>query len=341
MDDDGNGHVDDVHGPAYDVRGEKTTGVLFPLSYGEEEEARYRRLLKGYMDLQAALDTPDASEFRRIAAAMKPQEYTPFVEGLMQYGNYAHGTHVAGIASANNPAARILIGRISFDYHLVPLLPTVQLAEAFSRAYRETVDYFRKNEVRVVNMSWGATAECYETALEKNNAGGTAEERKALARRIFDIDAAGLREALASASEILFVAAAGNSDEDVEFIEDAPASFDPPNLISAAAVDRAGDEAAFTSYGKRVEVYANDYEVKSYVPGGEIHALSGTSMSAPQVVNLAAKLLAVYPKLIVAQLREAIVSGAEEKTIGEGKQIRLLHPKRSFEIAAEMSAEAE
>jgi hypothetical protein len=49
----------------------------------------------------------------------------------------------------------------------------------------------------------------------------------------------------------------------------------------------------------------------------------------------------VYPKLIVAQLREAIVSGAEEKTIGEGKQIRLLHPKRSFEIAAEMSAEAE
>lgn len=35
----------------------------------------------------------------------------------------------------------------------------------------------------------------------------------------------------------------------------------------AAAVDRGGDEAAFTSYGK-VDVYADGYEVRSVVPGG-------------------------------------------------------------------------
>lgn len=337
IDDDGNEHIDDVHGPAYDLRGEKTTGVLIPLTYGDEEETKNRRLLKGYMDLQAGLDTPDASELRRIAAAMKAEEYRPFVEDLGQYGNYAHGTHVAGIAVAGNPAARLLVGRLTFDYRLVPELPTIELAKAWAREWKETVQYFRQHGTRIVNMSWGGTAEWYEHALEANNAGGNATERKALAQRIFDVETGALREAMSEAPDILFVTAAGNADGDNRFVEDAPASFELPNLITAAAVDQAGDEAAFTSYGK-VEVYANGYEVRSYLPGGEIHALSGTSMAAPQVVNLAAKLLAVYPDLTVSQLREAIIAGTEERMIGEAKTIQLLNPKRSFEIAAQWFA---
>jgi subtilisin family serine protease len=265
---------------------------------------------------------------------MKPEDFRPFFEGLSQYSNYAHGTHVAGIAAAGNPAARILIGRITFDYRMVPELPTIELAEAWANEFREAVEYFPDRDVRVVNMSWRFTPQNIEDELEANNAGGSAAERKALARRIYDLMADGLREAIASAPDILFVAAAGNEDEDNRFVDSAPASFDLPNLITAAAVDRAGDEAAFTSYGK-AEIFANGYEVESYLPGGETSALSGTSMAAPQVVNLAAKLLAVYPELTVDQLRDLILDGGEDKTIGEGKAIRLLHPKRSFEIAQE------
>ena len=132
---------------------------------------------------------------------------------------------------------------------------------------------------------------------------------------------------------MLFVAAAGNWDADNQFGEFVPAAFDLPNLITAAAVDRAGDEAAFTSYGK-VDVYANGYEVPSTVPGGKIIPLSGTSMAAPQVVNLAAKLLAVKPSLTVAELRRAIVESADEKTIGQGNRIKLLNPKAALERIA-------
>jgi subtilisin family serine protease len=214
---------------------------------------------------------------------------------------------------------------------MVPELPTIELAEAWATEARSTVQYNRDHGVRVVNMSWGFSPQYFESALEANNAGGNAEERKALARRLHDIGAAALKEAIAGAPDILFVAAAGNEDEDNRFTDWAPASFDLPNLITAAAVDRAGDEAAFTSYGK-VEVYANGYEVESYLPGGEMSPLSGTSMAAPQVVNLAAKLWAVHPNLTVAQVREAIVQGADEKTIGDGKVIKLLNPRRSFEI---------
>ena len=334
VDDDGNGFVDDVHGVAHDLHLARTTGVLLPLTYGQEE-ARYRHHLKGFMDLQAGLDTPDASEFKRLVTALNPDEFPPFFEGFRQYAGYAHGTHVAGIAAAGNPAARILVGRFTEDYRMVPELPTVERAEGWAREFRDKVAYFREHGVRVVNMSWGFAAQDEEDGLEANNAGGTSEERKALAQRLFDIQASALREAIAGAPEILFVAAAGNEDADNRFAEFIPASFDLPNLITAAAVDRAGDEAAFTSYGK-ADVYANGYEVESYLPGGEKSALSGTSMAAPQVVNLAAKLWAVYPALTVADVRRAILEGADEKTIGEGKVIELLNPKRSFEIVGDI-----
>jgi subtilisin family serine protease len=57
-------------------------------------------------------------------------------------------------------------------------------------------------------------------------------------------------------------------------------------------------------------------------------ALSGTSMAAPQVTNLAAKLLVLNPKLTTAQLIEAIV-GSAEKT-ADGRRV-LMHPKHAAE----------
>ena len=241
IDDDGNGFIDDVHGIAHDLQLQRTTGVLASLTYGEEEEAQYRHHLKGLMDLQAGLDSPEASELKRLLRALKPEEFPPFFEGLRQYSTYAHGTHVAGIAVAGNPAARVLVARFTEDYRMVPQLPTVERAEAWARLSRDNVDYFRDHGVRVINMSWRFRAQDEENGLEANNAGGTPEERKALAQRLFDIDADALREAIAGAPDILFVAAAGNEDEDNRFVESAPASFDLPNLITSAAVDRAGD----------------------------------------------------------------------------------------------------
>ena len=189
--------------------------------------------------------------------------------------------------------------------------------------------YFQDNNVRVVNMSWGWSFKEIEGMLEANGIGETAEIRGDKARVIFDIYKEGLYEAIKSAPEILFITAAGNSDNDVAFDEVIPSSFDLPNLLTVGAVDQAGDETSFTSFGETVDLHANGFEVMSYLPGGERMAFSGTSMASPNVVNLAGKLLALNSSLTVEDLKNLLKSGAEKS---ENGRCILINPKSSVAL---------
>jgi subtilisin family serine protease len=194
--------------------------------------------------------------------------------------------------------------------------------------YRSAVAYFKAHGVRVVNMSWGGSLKDYESALEANGAGGDAAARKKLARELFEISTAGLLQALKGAPGILFVVAAGNSNDDVKFDEFVPSSFQLPNMITVGAVDQAGDETSFSSFGPTVNVHANGFEVESYVPGGRKLKLSGTSMASPEVTNLAAKLFALDPALTPVAAKKLILAGCDRNgrvnLISEVKSIALL-----------------
>jgi subtilisin family serine protease len=137
-----------------------------------------------------------------------------------------------------------------------------------------------------------------------------------------------LTQAMASAPEILFVTAAGNSADDPTFNDAYPSGIVLPNLVSVGAVDKAGDEASFTSYGKTVLLHANGYQVESYVPGGRRIAFSGTSMASPQVTNLAAKMLAVKPTLKPAEVIDIMRKTADRSEDGRRT---LINPKKALE----------
>jgi len=208
--------------------------------------------------------------------------------------------------------------------------PSRELAEKNAQNVKRYLEFFRKHGVRVVNMSWGGTVRDVERELELCGAGKTPEERKEQAREYFERQKGALLAGFASAPEILFVASAGNANQDSTFAEAIPADVSLPNVVTVGAVDKAGDEAPFTSYGRTVKVHANGYQVSSYLPGGDRVALSGTSMSAPQVTGLAAKLLAVRPKLTPPELI-ALIQETAERT-ADGRRT-LIHPARALAAA--------
>lgn len=338
VDDDDNGFVDDVHGIAYSLHAEKEVSLLYPIGDISEDEALLQRQSKGLGDISSNVDSDEASELRKFLSELPQGEVKEFLESIGLYGNYSHGTHVAGIALESNPAARLLVSRMTYGFTQIPEEPTIPRAEAGAKMMREVGAYFRANGVRAVNMSWGGSLRGIESALEAHNAGGNPEERKALAREIYLIGDAGLREAIGGSPGILFITSAGNSDNDVKFDEFYPSSYEYPNLLTVGAVDEAGDETSFTSLGK-VDIYANGFEVESYVPGGNRLKYSGTSMASPQVLNLASKLLALAPELTVAQLRQLILDGADDKEL-ETRTIKLMNPRASMDLLKQQLSRA-
>jgi len=319
----------DLHGLAFDLHSNRVHGELYPMGDNAKRLPELKDQIKGILDIQAAVDSPEATALKQKLSSLTPDQVKPFLEDLELFGNYAHGTHVAGIATEGNPFARILIARLTFDYHVIPEKPTVEQAKKDVIADQTYVDYFKQHGVRVVNMSWGGSLKDVEDALEKNGV-GNADERKKEAREIFDIGKVGLYNALKGAPDILFIASAGNSNNDVNFDEMVPSSFDLPNFVTVGAVDQAGDETSFTSFGKNVIAYADGFEVESYIPGGSRLKLSGTSMSSPEVTNLAAKLFAMDPTLKPADVIQLIKDGLDPTP--KDKRILLLNPKKSVDL---------
>jgi hypothetical protein len=330
-DTDFNGFVDDVHGIAYDIHARKTTGLLCPLEDMAERLPDVMQHVKGFTDLQAAVDSPEAVALKRFLAGIRPAEVQGFLEDLALAGNYCHGTHVAGIMVAGNPFARLLIARLSYDHRLVTVPRTLEWGLRDADKFRNTVTYFVAQKVRIANMSWGESQGDIESSLEQNGIGASAEERREMAREVFSVQRQGLHDAIQGAPNVLFICAAGNADNDVVFDEYIPASFDLPNLLVVGAVDQAGDPTSFTSFGPTVAVYANGFEVESYVPGGARMKMSGTSMAAPNVANLAAKMMAIDPGLTPEHVILLIKKGAERRSAGS-REYLLIHPQRTLEL---------
>lgn len=314
---------------AFDKYARPAPGALMPIAQALREKLpQMTARTKGFSDLQSNVDSPEASEVKQLLSTLAPDQYKSVVEEIGLAGNYQHGTHVAGIALAGNPGARLVVARIEFGHTLKPdPCPSQELAEREAASFRAMAEHFKRHEVRVVNMSWGGNVRSIESDLEQCGIGKTPEERKTLARTYFEIGKQALTQAMASVPQVLFVAAAGNSNADASFAEDMPADIVLPNLLTVGAVDRAGDEAPFTSYGPTVKVHANGYQVESFLPGGQRVALSGTSMAAPQVANLAAKLLLVNPALQPPALIAAIVDTAERSADGRRN---LVHPRKAL-----------
>jgi hypothetical protein len=187
-DSDQNGYKDDIYGIAYDIEGNPVQEILFPIEKLNSNYKQYEKYLKGLMDLQAMIKSKEADELKKHISSLAPADVNPFIENLGMYGNFSHGTHVAGIAANGNPYAKIMAARITFPYENLPAPPTMEKSKRFAKLIENTVGYFKENNVKVVNMSWGFSQNDYENLLAMNGIGEDEETRKKLAIKLFGIE---------------------------------------------------------------------------------------------------------------------------------------------------------
>jgi subtilisin family serine protease len=318
------------HGLSYLDEGGVSHAWLYPLTDAQQKEyPNFRDELKGRLDLENGIDSPEAQSLQKKMSTFTADQMHARSELQKVIGFYIHGTHVAGITARGNPAVRLVVARFNDQLPDLPFQPTPEWAHKLAADFMEMSNYFRTRNVRVVNMSWGDYPQEFELWLSKTGGPTDPAELKKRAAQLYAIWHDAVEAAIRNAPKTLFVCAAGNSDSDASFLQDVPAGLRLPNLIAVGAVNLAGDETSFTSYGPTVVVDADGYEVESYVPGGAKLKLSGTSMASPNVTNLAAKLFALDPSLSPAQVIDLIKQGA---TTSEDGRRHLIDPKRSVEL---------
>jgi subtilisin family serine protease len=319
-------------GLAFTDEGYPSNAPLAPLS--PDQSKAYSTVeddLEALSDLQAGIESPAGAAFKKRLPQLSKADVETMFKARDFFGNYVHGTHVAGIAIQGNPAARIVVFRFNDSLSRgLNFPPTGEWAERMAANFRRIGAFCREQNIRVVNMSWGDDLPEFEEWLARTKAGQDADQRKEEAAKLFAIWKAAVYDMIKSASNTLFITAAGNSDSDTGFLQDVPASLELPNLITVGATNQAGDATTFTSYGKTVTIYADGFHVGSYIPGGRRVKFSGTSMASPAVANLAAKLFAIDPSLTPEKAKALILDGSAPSEDGRRK---LMNEKRSVELA--------
>jgi subtilisin family serine protease len=320
-----------AQGLAFTDDGYPSDSTLHPLT--PEQKQQYPEMsenLEALSDLSAGIETEVTEGFKKRLAQMSKEDVKEMFEQLSFFTNLAHGTHVAGIAIKGNPAAKLVVfrfnDRLSRGLHFAP---TTEWANRMAVNFRLIGRFCAEHKVRVVNLSWGDEPQEFEEWLARSKANQPGEERKEEALELYSIWKQAIVDTIQAAPNTLFVAAAGNADSDAGFLEDVPSALELPNLITVGATNQAGDATSFTSRGKTVVVYASGYHVESFIPGGKKVRLSGTSMAAPQVTNLAAKLFATNPSLTPEKAKELIISGS---TLSQDGKRALIDEKSSLQL---------
>lgn len=192
-----------------------------------------------------------------------------------------HGTHVSGIIAAeqNNefgisgvaPKAKIMPLRAAYSVGSSAYLKSSDVAEA--------VEYAIRNGADVINMSFaGSKLGILEDVVKRAQELG-----------------------------VVMVAAAGNSDSDIETF---PAALD--DVIAVGSVNEDGERSSFSNYGDWVDIMAPGARILSTAPDDGFAYKSGTSMSAPFVAGVAALVISKSKELKLSpqQVLERIISSS-------------------------------
>ncbi|MDJ1131315.1 S8 family peptidase [Streptomyces iconiensis] len=169
--------------------------------------------------------------------------------------------------------------------------------------------------VRVLdNDSWGTTEQIVGGVdwVTKNHKGPSVANMSLGGEQNIAMDEAVKRSIAAG---VTYAISAGNDTQDAT--KASPARV--PEAITVAASDVADNQAAFSNFGKRVDLYGPGVDIVSASNKSDTATttMSGTSMAAPHVTGAAALYVAAHKKATPRQVSAALVKGATSGAIAD------------------------
>lgn len=194
--------------------------------------------------------------------------------------NWDHGTFIAGLITArtNNNEGMASLGR---GLRVLPIRVTGPGSPdvIIAGAEYESVIYAVAQGVEVINLSLGSEVPSQtglSAMINAYNAG------------------------------VVVVASAGNDNNSSTVY---PAAF--PNVISVAATTQIDTKASFSGFGSWIDISAPGNLIWSLAPTNDFTVKSGTSFSAPLVSATVGLMLSVNPDLTVDEVRNCLLSAAD------------------------------
>ncbi|MFN8369646.1 MAG: S8 family serine peptidase [Bacteriovoracaceae bacterium] len=353
-DEDHNGYQDDVFGWNF---AENNNQVIDYKYLGTFSQDPYL-----FFDIQLKTFLGTATETERAWAKSKIKD-PAFIKEMMIFGNFVHGTHVAGITSMDEANNKVLAVKLIPTEVKLPIPSSKMLEEAEPSGIRISIikgllsqltaqqapvmheigAYVNIHKADVANGSFG-------TGVTQGNAIVTAMFKLLYKREPTEVEAASLvkyflQESLRSANKLvssapntLFVFAAGNEGNDNDKFPTSPASLDAPNVITVAATLNNNILASFSNYGvTTVDVAAPGVGIYSTIPGDSYLKVSGTSQAAPYVARIAGQIKSANPKLDVFSVKRILMETVDKKSYLKAKVMSegVVNPTRALYVATQ------
>jgi cell wall-associated protease len=333
-DEDKNGYQDDVNGWNFAESNNQIIDYSYLGTFGPD--------IIRFFVLQAKIleGTHTEDELNWMREKVKDKE---FIKKLQVFGNFIHGTHVAGITVESNPAAKVLAVKLMPTEVKLPGKSMIAnrdkkgiirnlvkkalgaLAKGQMKLLVEVAHYVGDHGARVANGSFGTgytVAEnlvktAYKTIMRKD----PSEEllREYTLHFINTLLEEGKKLA-AAAPNTLFVFAAGNEANNNDLNPGSPANIKADNVITVAASYHGEKLGSFSNYGaKNVHIAAPGVVINSAMPGEGHIILSGTSQAAPMVSNVATSIVDANPELTPLQVKQILMETVDFKEFLQGK----------------------
>ncbi len=287
-----------------------------------------------------------------------------FVAEMGKFGNFIHGTHVAGIAvrGSQNQAMGVKLiptevgatlrrlrnaakASMADDVRMNLLKGVLSaLAQQQMGLMEEIALYVNGHRAPVANGSFGTgykqaktiTDTAFKIAFFRD---AKPEESDMLVRHFMNELLTNGQKMMRAAPGTLFVFAAGNDNSDNDRFPTSPTNIKADNAISVAATYDVQFLAPFSNYGaSMVDVAAPGMLIDSAIPGNMTMAVSGTSQAAPYVARVAGMVKDANPALGPAEIKRVLMGTVDTKDylVGKVSTAGIVNPARAV-MAGELS----